>query len=339
MQRSRKDASPGTKELRNSRVMVAGVLALVLLQPVQAFDLQGHRGARGLAPENTLAAFRVALAIGVTTLETDLGLTADGVLILAHDARVSAALARGPDGRWLKEDGAPFFQISSGDAALFDVGRLNPDRRYSARWPEQTPADGERIPTLAALFELARDRRSPGGVPVRLSVETKVAPGREVPTADPVTFARAVVAAIRSAAMQDRVTVQSFDWSTLMEVRRLAPELATSCLTIESADMNSIRPGPDGASPWHAGLKLAEHGNSLPRLAQAAGCSTWSPFWRNVTEQAVAEAHGLGLRVVPWTLNEPADMERMIGLRVDGLITDYPDRARRVLAAKGVKID
>ena len=329
----------GTTGLRRSLMLAIGGVTLALLQTVHAFDLQGHRGARGLAPENTVAAFREALTIGVTTLETDLGLTSDGVLVLAHEPRLAAALTRGPDGKWLKEDGVPLMQLSYKDLERYDVGRLNPDHRYAAQFPEQKSADGERIPTLNALFELARDRRSPGGAPVRFNIETKITPGGEVPTADTVTFAHAVVAAVRRAGMADRVTVQSFDWRALVEVRRLAPGMATSCLTIDSANMNTIRPGPDGASSWHAGLKLADHGNSLPRLALAAGCSTWSPFWRNVTEQAMAEAHGLGLRVVPWTLNEPADMERMIDLRVDGLITDYPDRARRVLAAKGVTID
>jgi glycerophosphoryl diester phosphodiesterase len=325
--------------LRYFLVLVAGWVTLALLQSVHAFDLQGHRGARGLAPENTIAAFRIALRIGVSTLETDLGLTSDGVLVLSHEPRLAAALTRGPDGTWLKEDGAPLVRLSYDDVERYDVGRLNPDHRYAAQFPQQKPVDGERLPTLSALFELARDRRSPGGAPIRFNIETKVTPGAEVPTADARTFAQAVVTAVRRAGMAERVTVQSFDWSTLVEVHRLAPEMATACLTIESANMNTLRPGPDGASPWHAGLKPADYGNSLPRLARAAGCSTWSPFWRNVTEPLVAEAHGLGLRVVPWTLNEPADMERMIDLGVDGLITDYPDRARHVLAAKGVSID
>jgi len=324
---------------RHFLLLVAGWVSLALLQSVHAFDLQGHRGARGLAPENTIAAFGIALGIGVSTLESDLGLTSDGVLVLSHEPRLAAALTRGPDGTWLKEDGAPLVRLSYSDVESYDVGRLNPGHRYAAQFPQQKPVDRERLPTLSALFELARDRRSPGGAPIRFNIETKVTPGAEVPTADAVTFARAVVTAVRRAGMAERVTVQSFDWSTLVEVRRLDPELATACLTIESTNMNTLRPGPDGASPWHAGLKLADYENSLPRLARAAGCSTWSPFWRNVTEPVVAEAHGLGLRVVPWTLNEPADMERMIDLGVDGLITDYPDRARRVLAAKGVSID
>jgi glycerophosphoryl diester phosphodiesterase len=312
MRRAYAGAAGRLSRLRHGLFMLAaGVASLAPAGVVGAFDLQGHRGARGLAPENTLAAFRAALGIGVTTIETDLGMTADGVLVLAHDPRLTAALARGPDGKWLREDGAPLIRLSYDELARFDVGRLNPEHRYA----------------------------SPGGAPVRFNIETKITPAGEVPTADPVAFAKAVVAAVRRAGMEDRVTVQSFDWSVLVEIRRLTSQLATSCLTIDSSGMNTMRPEPDGASRWHAGLRLAEHGGSVPRLVRVAGCSTWSPFWRNVDGPTVAEAHELGLKVLPWTVNDPAEMQRMIDLRVDGLITDYPDRARRVLDFMGAPID
>ena len=310
-----------------------------LVQPAYAIDLQGHRGARGLAPENTLAGFRIALGVGVTTLETDLALTRDGVLILSHEPRLAAALTRGPDGAWLAADGAPFAQIDFTEVARYDVGRLNPVHKYATQWPEQKAVDGERIPTLASLFALARDARSPGGKPVRFNIETKITPGGDVPTADAEAFARAVVTAVLAADMASRVTVQSFDWRTLVDVRRLAPNIPTACLTIESSGMNTVLAGPDGGSPWHAGLTAAEHGGSLPLLARAAGCSTWSPFWRNVSAQLIEEAHALGLWVVPWTVNDSAEIERLAAMGVDGLITDYPDRARRLFAARGIAIE
>ncbi len=324
---------------RMQRLTVAVVLVLSCIGCAHAIDLQGHRGARGLAPENTLAGFRTALGFGVTTLETDLALTRDGVLVLSHDPRLAAALTRGPDGAWLAADGAPIAHLDLADVARYDVGRLNPAHKYASQWPEQKASDGERIPTLASLFALAREARSPGGRLVRFNIETKLTPDSVVPTADPATFVGAVVAAVLAADMGARVSVQSFDWRTLVEMKRLAPQIATVCLTIESSGMNTVRVANDGASPWHAGLKPADHGGSLPRLVQAAGCSTWSPFWRNVSEELVQEAHALGLKVVPWTVNEPAEMERLVALRVDGLITDYPDRARRALAAKGIAVD
>ena len=296
-----------------------------------AFDLQGHRGARGLAPENTLAAFRKALEIGVSTLETDLALTRDGVLVLAHDPHLNPDLVRGADGKWLAGTGPAIHALTLEEVRRFDVGRLNPDSRYASQWREQQPADGERIPTLKELFVLLRA----GGPQVRLNLETKITPGVGGDAPDPASFARAAVDAIRAAGFADRVTIQSFDWRTLVEVRRIAPEIPTACLTIDSRGMNTVALGPDGASPWHAGLRAADHGGSIPRLAKAAGCGTWSMFWRNLSPELIAQARALGLKVLPWTVNDPADMRRLIEWGVDGIITDYPDRLRALLAELG----
>ncbi len=131
--------------------------------------------------------------------------------------------------------------------------------------------------------------------------------------------------------------MQSFDWRALLEVRRLAPDIPTCCLTIESNGMDTVGRATGRPSPWLAGLDLAAQGGSVPRLAGQAGCAIWSPFWRNVTAENVKEAHELGLKVIPWTVNNPAEMGRLIDLGVDGLITDYPDRAQPVLAAKRLK--
>lgn len=292
------------------------------------FDLQGHRGARGLAPENTLAGFRKALAIGVTTLETDLAMTRDGVLVLSHDPTLNPAIVRGPDGRWLTARGPAIRSLDLAQLQRFDVGRLDPSSDYGAQWREQQPVDGERIPTLAQLIALA----GAGDSRVRLNLETKITPTSGDETPGPAQFARAVVDAVRAAGLADRTTIQSFDWRTLIEVARIAPEIPTACLTIETPNNDTVRAGPDGASPWHAGLRAADHGNSLARLARAAGCSIWSMFWRNLTPQLLGQAKSAGLAVIPWTVNEPADMRRLIEWGVDGIITDYPDRLRSVLA-------
>src|SRR5918993_5848072 len=139
------------------------VLLLALGSPALAFDLQGHRGARGLAPENTLAAFKRALDIGVTTIETDLGITRDGVVVIAHDRRLNAALTRGPDGAWLTSAGPSIRALSLAELKTYDVGRLDPASAYAKTWTHQVAADGERIPALTELFDLIQ--RS--GKPVR----------------------------------------------------------------------------------------------------------------------------------------------------------------------------
>lgn len=308
---------------------VAAALALGLVANAGALDVQGHRGARGLAPENTLVAFEKAIALGVTTLELDLGVSKDGVLVVAHDTHLNADLVRGGDGAWLAGKGPPLHALTLAELQRYDIGRMNPAGSYAKGFPEQQPADGQRIPTLAQVFALGGPTR------VRFNIETKLTPSSGADTADPETFARLVAAAVRDAGLVSRVTVQSFDWRTLVALRRIAPEIATACLTIESPNFDTVLRTSSGPSPWHAGLKLADQRGSLPQLVKAAGCSTWSPFWRNVTAESVVEAHALGLAIVPWTVNDPNEMGRLVAMKVDGIITDYPDRLRKVLDGPG----
>jgi glycerophosphoryl diester phosphodiesterase len=265
----------------------------------------------------------------VTTLETDLAVTADGVVVLSHDPVLNPDLTRAADGQWT--GGVAIRSLSFADLERYDIGRLNPASRYAGQFPGQKPADGQRFPTLAALFAMA-------GPDVRFNIEIKTSPAKPELTLPPDRFAELAVAGIRQAGMESRTTLQSFDWRGLLAVRRLAPEIATGCLSIESNGFDTVGRASGQPSPWLAGLDLAAHGGSLPRMAKAAGCAVWSPFWRNVTGDSVKEAHALGLKVIPWTVNNPTEMAALIELGVDGLITDYPDRASPVLAARGIRL-
>ena len=309
--------------------MVRTLIALALWSSASAhaFDLQGHRGTRGLAPENTIAAFERALAIGVTTIETDLAVTKDGVLVISHDPVLNPDLVRGPDGKWLPSKGPPIHSLTLEQLRTYDVGRTNPASAYGKQYPEQQPADGQRFPTLKEVFALG------AGNKVRFAIETKITPASGSDTPDPATFAKLVVDAIREAGMTGRVEVLSFDWRTLVEVKKLAPEIRTVCITQSTPNFDNAT-----NSTWTAGLELSRHDGSVPKLVRAAGCNTWSSFFRNLTPSTIAEGQSLGLTVLPWTVNDPADMARLIDWRVDGLITDYPDRARKVMADKGLPL-
>src|ERR671914_573206 len=147
-------------------------LALTLFmvsQTAVSFDLQGHRGARGHAPENTLAGFERALAIGVDTLELDVGVTRDGVVVIHHDRRLNPDVARGPDGQWVSAPAASIFSLSYPELQNYDVGRIRPGSEYARRFPHQKPIDGARIPRLSELFAIA-------GPTVRFNIETKISP-------------------------------------------------------------------------------------------------------------------------------------------------------------------
>jgi glycerophosphoryl diester phosphodiesterase len=304
------------------------------LSSADAFDLQGHRGARGLAPENTLEGFATALQIGVTTLELDLGMTKDDVVVVSHDRRLNPDHTRGPDGTFLAAAGPPIRTLTFAELKQYDVGRLKPGTPYAATFLRQCPVDGARIPALREVFALTRRM---GANNVRFNIETKLTPTSGNETADPARFADAVAAVVRDHGMTARVTVQSFDWRTLGALRHIAPEIERSCLTVETLQEDTVQRGRPGPSPW-TGFDVDDFGGSAARLVAAAGSHVWSPFHRNVDAQAMTEARAAGIRVIPWTVNEGPDMERLIDLGVDGLISDYPDRLRAVLADRGIPL-
>ena len=314
---------------------VALAYALALKTATAAgFDLQGHRGARGLAPENTLPAFARALSIGVTTLEMDAGVTEDGVVVVAHDRRLNPDIARGPDGRWLTGRTPAIRELTYRELQRYDVGRIRPGSDYSKRWPDQRRADKVRIPTLEEVFELARHARNDE---VRFNIETKISPEAPEDTADAATFVRALIKVIRDNGMAGRTTIQSFDWRTLAIVQKEAPEIATSYLTSQQQSLDNILAGHRDDSPWTAGVRYRDHG-SVPKMVAAAGGRIWSPNAADLTAAVMKEAKSLGLTVLPWTINDRADMERLIDWGADGLITDYPDRLREIMAAKNLPL-
>jgi glycerophosphoryl diester phosphodiesterase len=303
------------------------LIAAAVTSQAAAFDLQGHRGARGLAPENTLPAFARALSIGVTTLELDAGLTEDGIVVVVHDRRLNPDIVRGPDGRWLVGRTRTIRELTFRDLARYDVGRIRPGSDYSKRFPDQRRMDGVRIPKLEDVFELARKAHNDA---VRFNIETKLSPLAPDETAGPDEFARAVIQIVRAKGVGRRTVIQSFDWRTLALVQREAPEIATAYLT---SDVENVRDANNGPSPWTNGIRFADHG-SVPKMVKSAGGAIWSPSFRDLTAALVKEAKALGLAVLPWTVNDPPDMERLIDWGVDGIITDYPDRLREVMAAK-----
>ncbi len=263
------------------------------------FLIEGHRGARGLWPENTLAGFAGALALDVDAIELDVAMTRDGVVVVTHDPCLNPDLTRDATGEWLPQPGPAVISLDTAQLAAFDVGRARPGGVTATAFPAQLACDGAHIPHLTEVLQLAR-----GG---RALVDVELKTGLSPPglTPNPAVLADAVVAAARSCGMLDRLAVRSFDWRGLDHMRDLWPQVPLTWLTARAG------PGP-------------------AEVARAAGGDggRWGPDHEGLDPGMVERAHDLGLLVVPWTVNSLEAMRRLRDLGVDGICTDRPDVAR-----------
>jgi glycerophosphoryl diester phosphodiesterase len=311
--------------------VVLGACAPDAGPPRAPFDVQGHRGARGLLPENTLPAFERALVLGVSTLELDVGVTRDGFVVVAHDPFVPPSICRHADGRRIAGERGPLLRdLTLADVQSFDCGSLNPDPQ---RFPEppREARPGTPMPTLDEVF--AEAERA-GNTRVRFNVETKLRPG-DAETVPADAFVARVLDVVRARGVAERVSIQSFDWRALAIVRSLAPDIHTVALL-----------APDTLDPaWHAGIRA--EGGGLHGLLRAARplADVASPHWRMLAPDgdsppalSVEVLHADGFSVIPWTVNDAPTMRALIRLGVDGLISDYPDRLLEVVRSEGLPI-
>ena len=298
-------------------------------------DLQGHRGARGLWPENTLSGFTRAIELGVSGLELDCGVTRDGVVVVTHDPELNPDCTRDARGEFLATAGPAICTLTYAQLQTYDVGRLRPGSTYARRFPLQQPADGERIPRLADVLTLVRSR---GHGQVRVSVEVKTFPEQPQRTVAPEPFAQALRGDLERTGTAALVVVMAFDWRVLGAVRRLMPQVAIAALTEQQPGEDTVRIGSRPASPWLGGLDPEHFDNSVVRLVKATGAGTWGPDHLDLDAQLIEQAHALGLRVVPWTVNKESDMERLLAFNVDGMVTDRPDVLRALLQERGLPV-
>ncbi|SDH44840.1 glycerophosphoryl diester phosphodiesterase [Lentzea fradiae] len=323
-----------------------GALVIALVTPGAAhahrtFDLQAHRGGIGLTVESTLKAFGKALDLGVTTLELDLQITRDGREVITHDRKTNPEKCLDTAPAFPGDPAFPYAGKYVKDLTFAQVRTLDCGSTRWSRYPDQELSPGARMPTLAELFALVRARKADE---VRFNVETKVEAAAPHETAPREQFVQRAVGEIRRSGFLRNVTIQSFDWGTLMRVGQLEPRIPLVALT----QPEMLRPG----SPWTGGLDLADFGGSVATAVKSFGAKALSPVHGNpqdgvvgdpgyvpfTTKELVRDAHRHGLKVVPWTVNDPATMHKLIDDGVDGLITDYPDRLREVMRERGLKL-
>jgi glycerophosphoryl diester phosphodiesterase len=297
------------------------------------FDLSAHRGGRGLCPENTLPAFANALTIGVTSLEMDAAMTKDGIVVISHDPFLDPNITRGPDGRWIGKERKLIKSLTFNQLQRYDVGRIRPGTDYLAEFPKQKPIDGTRIPTLASVIKLVRSSVQDQ---VLLSIEAKYDPtDASLPTWDRDSLSKALVDTLRKEKFAHRAYIESFDWEILQIIQRLAPEIPTVYLTSGYGKDDTLGIGKRSPSKWTGSFNINNYGGSVVQAIKAAGGRIWSQDFRDLDTAQIKQAHDLGISVLVWTVNDPVEMTELIDQGVDGIVTDYPDRLRKVLIEKG----
>ena len=326
---------------------LAVAVAIGLLAPGVAdahgreFDLQAHRGGIGLTVESTLAAFEKALEVGVTTLEMDLQITSDGREVVTHDRKTNPAKCVDTAPATPGDPAFPYAGKYVKDLTFAQVRTLDCGSRRWDQYPNQELSPGAKMPTLREVFDLARKHHARD---IRFNIETKVEAAAPEETAPREQFVQIAAREIRRSGYLRNVTVQSFDWGSLMRMREVEPRIALVALT----QPEFLRPG----SPWLGGLNLDDFDGSPVKAVKSFGASALSPVHGNpqngkigdpnyvpfTTKALVDEAHRAHLKVIPWTIDDPATMNKLIDDGVDGLITDYPDRARTVLADRGFRL-
>jgi glycerophosphoryl diester phosphodiesterase len=298
-----------------------------------------HRGGALLQAENTLCAFADAVRRGCDGAELDVQLSRDSEVMVFHDARLTPALCRDADGRWLAPPGPRFKDLSFDELRVLEVGRADPSSAYTQRHPDVRWQDGECIPLLAEAIAVAKTAREP----FRLFVELKTSPLNRLESAAPEELAERAVAVVEEHDFLERTIFVGFDWPALKHVKRLSPEAQCWFTTLPQSWFREGDPPPEheppaapvlellrrwareGTSPWAAGHDAIRHGGSIIAAVKAAGGDGWFPMWVDLDEDSVAEARALGLKTGAWTVNDPSEMDWLASLGVDAICTDRPD--------------
>lgn len=238
-------------------------------------------------------------------------LTLDGHVVAHHDYRLDPDATR-LDGAWLAAGGPPLKTMTLADLRRYDVGSLRPGSKAAARHPGRAMLNGARLPTLPELLAALREVGEPKR---RLYVEIKTDPTRPELAPEPAAITAAVLRDLDAAGWAERAKIIAFDWRVLRICKALNAAITTAHLTIPPALAVSVKPLPDGTSPWTDGADASARGGSELAAIRDHGGEEWSPHFTDVTPERVAEAAALGLRVGPWGLSAAGDIERMVEFR------------------------
>tara|TARA_B100001248_G_scaffold245670_1_gene215696 strand:+ start:2287 stop:3132 length:846 start_codon:yes stop_codon:yes gene_type:complete len=264
-------------------------------------EVQGHRGARSIHPENTLKAMRYALEVGVDTLEMDLGVTKDNVLVLSHDPILNAEICRTNQGKKLSEP------VVIRSLTFQELQKYNCASVKNPNFPKQVPDAAESIPKLEDVFKLVQKSKLPAAKKVEFNIETKMSPDHPELSPSPEKFAQLIIDMAKKHKLLDRIIIQSFDHRSLKAAKKIEAKVRVAALTGKVYPPN-----------------LLEVLRDIP-------ADIWSPNYKTLNQTTVTRVQKAGIRVIPWTANTKESWDKLVNLGVDGIITDDPAALQQFL--------
>lgn len=294
--------------------------------PSTKLDLQAHRGGAGENTENSIASFTHALEVGVSTLEMDTQITKDGKVVVTHDNTINKDICADTEPATANDPQFPYVGKVVYELTLAQLETLDCGFQPRPDLPDQQATKGSKIPQLQQVLALVKAHKAD----VMMNIETKVDATARQQSAPIDEFVKLLDDQLKASGLADQVTIQSFDWQTLVAMHKLDPTLPLVALTTSA----NLEAGMPGSSPWLGGLDIDDYDGDVAKAAAAIdGVTAISPTMADVTSELVSSAHARKLAVIPWTVDTEDQMQRLIDLGVDGIITNYPTRLRSVMAA------
>jgi glycerophosphoryl diester phosphodiesterase len=311
------------------------------------FDLQAHRGGIGMTTEESIPGFAKALRLGVSTLELDTHITKDDKVVVNHDRQISAQKCQDTGPAFPNDPMYPYVGKYIKDLTLAEIKTMDCGYQQLPGFPEQEQIKGWHMAELKDVLNLVKAYHANQ---VKLNIETKVEAGSPDQTAPREQFVRRVYQEIHASGIERQVTIESFDWGALQLMHKLAPRWPLVALT----NYDFLEVGKPGKSPWLGGIDADDYDGDFVKAAAAAvpGLTAVSPnygFPQNgkigdpgfrfyPDKQMVSEAHARGLKVIPWTCDDLPTIAHLMDLGVDGIITNYPNHVRDLMASRGMRL-
>ena len=299
----------------------------MILSKSNYIKIYGHRGARGVLPENTLESFKYLFENNIHAYETDILISKDFIPVITHDFRLDPSYTKDINDNWIEDENIKIIDLTYDQILQFDVGTLNKLSKYGRKFVNQKSLQNQKIPKLSELLKLTSDNIVED---LLINLEIKSTPIEKNLTPEPDEMVKIIIDEVSRSNLEDRIIYSSFDWRVLREIKERGSKIPRAYLT------SGARGKIYDKSPWLDFTPL-HNGVELPELIKALGGSAWHPNYKDVNKEIVQISHDKGLPVNVWTVNRESDMLRMIDYGVDGIMTDYPLKLKELCERKNIK--